>query len=291
MFLTSLVFAFVYKFSVYYNLPKSWKKISSSDIALVTGGSNGLGLGLVKELLRRGASVYIFDVSKPKFQHDNLVYVYCDLGDEQSVNTELEKLIDELNSKNTWISILINNAGIRDNKPLIKLSGDRVKTMFNINTMLPIWILQKVISNHIDKVLSVQPDGQLFVVTVSSILGTLAPKNLSVYSATKAATILIHEALHQELKEYLNNIRLLLVTTGQMSTAMFKDVEPSKLFFAPIVNHIELAKLVVDKINVGYVGCISKPFYANFLPGVRTVPQCIQDFCRYISEMDNKIKE
>ena len=84
------------------------------------------------------------------------------------------------------------------------------------------------------------------------------------YSATKAATILIHEALHQELKEYLNNIRLLLVTTGQMSTAMFKDVEPSKLFFAPIVNHIELAKLVVDKINVGYVGCISKPFYANF---------------------------
>ena len=176
MFLTSLVFAFVYKFSVYYNLPKSWKKISSSDIALVTGGSNGLGLGLVKELLRRGASVYIFDVSKPKFQHDNLVYVYCDLDDEQSVNTELEKLIDELNSKNTWISILINNAGIRDNKPLIKLSGDRVKTMFNINTMLPIWILQKVISNHIDKVLSVQPDGQLFVVTVSSILGTLAPK-------------------------------------------------------------------------------------------------------------------
>ena len=58
-----------------------------------------IGFRSCQRTLRRGASVYIFDVSKPKFQHDNLVYVYCDLDDEQSVNTELEKLIDELNSR------------------------------------------------------------------------------------------------------------------------------------------------------------------------------------------------
>ena len=154
---------------------------------------------------------------------------------------ELSSLINNLNSQEEHVSILINNAGIRDNKGLIDLDPERIKSMFNINTLLPIWILQKVITNHIDIVLPKNPHSQLFIVTVSSIFGTFAPKNLSIYSATKAASILIHEALMQELKDYQESIRLLLITTGQLSTTMFKDVEPSRLFFAPIVDHTKLA--------------------------------------------------
>ncbi|KAL6452044.1 TDA5 Uncharacterized oxidoreductase TDA5 [Candida maltosa Xu316] len=285
-----LVFAFAYRCCLYYNVPKNWKSISSSDIALITGGSNGLGLETTKNLLAKGATVYDFDISPPDLTHEKLHYIKCDLSNEESLLTQLSGIIDDLNSKDEWISILINNAGIRDNKSLIDLKPNRIKTMFNVNTLSPIWILQKVINNHISHVLPRHPHSQLFIVTVSSILGTMAPKNLSIYSATKGASISIHEALMQELKEYQDSIRLLLIATGQLSTAMFQDVEPSKLFFAPIVSHVKLAKLIVDKINIGYSGCISKPFYANFLPGVRTVPQCVQDFCRYISEIDDKIK-
>lgn len=286
-----MLVAFIYRCSIYYNLPRRWKQLSSSDIALITGGSNGLGLEIVKDLLGRGVTVYNFDVSPPPIENEKLMFLKCDLSDEQRVTEELSSLINNLNSQEEHVSILINNAGIRDNKGLIDLDPERIKSMFNINTLLPIWILQKVITNHIDIVLPKNPHSQLFIVTVSSILGTFAPKNLSIYSATKAASILIHEALMQELKDYQESIRLLLITTGQLSTTMFKDVEPSRLFFAPIVDHTKLARSIVEKVELGYLGCISEPFYANFLPGVRTVPQCIQDFCRYVSEIDKKIKD
>ncbi|RCK59163.1 putative oxidoreductase TDA5 [Candida viswanathii] len=290
-FIANLVFALIYRCSVFYNLPRNWRHISSSDIALITGGSNGLGLEIVKNLIAKGATVYVIDVSPPPIENDKLVFLRCDLSDEQRVTSVLSNLIEKLNSHQEHVSILINNAGIRDNKGLIDLEPARVKSMFSINTLLPIWILQTIINNHINVVLPKHPHSQLFVVTVSSILGTFAPKNLSIYSATKAASILIHEALMQELRDYQETIRLLLITTGQLSTAMFEDVEPSRLFLAPIVDHVKLAKSIVEKVDVGYLGCISEPFYANFLPGVRTVPQCIQDFCRYVSEIDKKIKD
>lgn len=81
------------------------------------------------------------------------MFLKCDLSDEQRVTEELSSLINNLNSQEEHVSILINNAGIRDNKGLIDLDPERIKSMFNINTLLPIWILQKVITNHIDIVL------------------------------------------------------------------------------------------------------------------------------------------
>lgn len=52
---------------------------------------------------------------------------------------------------------------------------------------------------------------------------------------------MLHESLQQELKQF-PKIRLLLVTTGQMNTELFKDVKPTKQFIAPVVDHVELAQ-------------------------------------------------
>lgn len=124
----------------------------------------------------------------------------------------------------------------------------------------------------------------------SSILGTFAPKNLSIYSATKASQIMLHESLQQELKQF-PKIRLLLVTTGQMNTELFKDVKPTKQFIAPVVDHVELAQKITKRVDRGYMGCLAAPMYANFLPGIRTAPLFVQDFCRWVSEIDDKVKD
>lgn len=294
IFLITIKIIILGHFCANYNLPlKDWNHINNKDIALITGGSNGLGLEIVKALLMKRVTVYVFDVTPPSLvkEDEKLIYIKCDIGNEDELQYQTQRIIQDLNSTHRHISILINNAGIRDNKSLLNLKESRIKSMFNVNIMSQIWILRNVVNNHLEYVQLQDPTARLFVVTVSSILGTLAPKNLSVYAATKAASILLHEAFVQELKEYQNTIRLLLVTTGQLDTGMFKDVIPSKEFFAPIVNHIKLANQIVEYIDIGYSGTLCQPFYANFLPMVRTFPTNLQEFCRRISEMDEKIKD
>lgn len=282
-----------YYYCVRYNLPSSYKEyqISSKDIALITGGSGGLGSELIKQMLSKGVQkIYNLDLKLSVERDSRIDYRRCDVGNESELKQSLDNILSELKEQNRNITILINNAGIRHSQSLLDLPDKEIHDIFNVNTFSFIWTLRKVTSNHIDTVFKqdTKIDRKLRIVNVSSILGALAPRNLSLYSATKSAIVLIHESLTQELLEY-PEIRLLLVTPGQLSTGMFKDVEPSRTFLAPIISAEYLARRIVEKINVGESGVYCEPLYANFLPGIRVFPMVLQHFCRWFSEMDTKV--
>lgn len=286
----------IYDYSKNYKYPDSskWQQISDGDVALITGGSNGLGEEIVRDLLESTdiGRVIVLDVEHPHMAQVNekVEYHECDIGNEEELNNTLTAIINHLETRHQHISILINNAAIRHSESFLNLSREKIFNVFNVNTFSQIWILKLVLSNHIERILPRDPNARLSVVFVSSILGTLGPKNLSAYSASKAAIIQIYESLLKELSEY-PSVRLLLITSGQLTTKMFEDVMPSKLFFAPLVNHIKFAKNIVKSINDGEKGVICEPFYANFLPAIRVLPIFLQDFCRKMSEMDDKIKD
>ncbi|KAK6456678.1 uncharacterized protein RJT20DRAFT_126707 [Scheffersomyces xylosifermentans] len=289
--LTLLAIRAFYSYNEWYKRPKNrlLYKIGDSDVALVTGGSHGLGLELVKQLLVQGVSrVYVIDVSAPEVDDPRVFYYSCDVGQEADLKRTIATIIRTLTDENKNISILINNAGVRNNGALLHISDKKIHDIFNINTFSQIWILRAVLSHHIDNILPKNPSKRLSVVSLSSVLGSLAPKNLSVYSATKAAIYSIHESLIQEVS-HLPQIRILLVAPGQLTTTMFSDVKPSKAFLAPLVDHSDLARRIVDKIDTGDTGVVAYPFYANFLPAIRVLPMSIQQMCRWFSEMDEKV--
>lgn len=237
----------------------------------------------------------ILDIIRPedKFEGEDsskIEFHECDVGNREKLHRIIHEIIRNLNNENKNISICINNAGIRHNESLLHLSQESVDKIFNVNSISHILVLKAILSNHIDNVLSKEANKKLYMVTVSSILGMLAPRNLSVYSASKAAIIQIHEALAQEVSNF-PMIRLLLVTTGQLTTKMFSDVTPPKQFLAPIVDHVTLAKKVVNKIENGEIGVLCDPLYANFLPIIKCFPIFMQDFCRWFSGIDHQIKD
>lgn len=267
--------------------PRNWKSIGDNDIVLLTGGSNGLGLEISKLLQSRAKRVIVIDV-EPSPYESNVEFHKCDLNNEEATLALVEKIVSDLEKENQHISVLINNAGIRHSKSLVNLLYEEIHSVFNVNVMAPIILLKSVIGNHVRNVLLRDRQAKLLVVTVSSILGLVGPKNLSVYSASKAAMIQIHESLTQEVRHY-PTIRLLLVTPGQLTTRMFADVPATKQFLAPLVDARNLASEIVKKIDRGERGTLCKPLYTNFIPMMKVMPTALQDWCRKFSDMDNKV--
>lgn len=256
---------------------------------MVTGGSGGLGLALVKSLVfdHNVGKVFLLDIKEPEFQFDDRVtFISCDVGSEPELNQTVRSIISGLDSQEKRISVLINNAGVRCSGSLLDLPENSIVRAFATNTFAPIAIIRQVVRHHLEK----YPHLPLSVVSVSSVLGVFGPRNLLVYSASKAALIQIHECLREELRSH-KNIRMLLVMPGQLTTDMFKDVSPSKTFLAPLVSHTGLAARIIRRVNRGHEGVLCEPFYANFLPIVKALPMCLQHFCRWFSHMDEKISD
>lgn len=274
--------------SAFTKAPK-WNLLGESDVALVTGGLSGLGLEIVNKLAidYRVGKVIVYDIQKPRVElSSNVEFCLCDIDSHASLTARIDDTIRDLNQQNRHISVLVNNAGVRYSGPLLNMDNDEIRRLFGVNVFASITLLRAVVRNHLEYFST----RQLSIVTVSSVLGSFGPKNLLVYSASKAATTQIHECLAEELRPH-NNISMLLVMPGQLTTDMFKDVSPSRTFFAPVVNHAGLAHSIVAKVSRGESGVLCEPFYANFLPAVKVLPAIIQHWCRRFSRMDEKIPD
>lgn len=261
--------------------------LSTNDVGMVTGGLRGLGLELVKTLVFKYKlpRVFILDIVEPTVDLGDAVhYIHCDLASEKDVDAALREIDANCKKLGLPLSVVVNNAGIRVNGSLLNLPQKEIQKVFDVNTFAPVKILQHVISGHVKHHVS----KRLSVVTVSSVLGAFGAKNLLAYSASKAASTQFHEVLSRELIAY-PAIRMLLVAPGQTNTEMFLEVEETRAFVAPIVDHVALARLVLEKVNIGEEGIMCEPFYANFGLMLKSLPWKLQLWAREFSQMDEKI--
>ncbi len=133
------------------------------------------------------------------------------------------------------------------------------------------------------------------IVTISSVLGKLGASHLSDYTASKAGLIAMHNSLRAELKsatapEGAEEIRMILVTPGQLSTSLFAGVETPSSFFGPVVEPVELAREIVKMVDSGESGEISMPFYARWIEWMHVLPVSIQRLVRWISGVDQAME-
>lgn len=248
-----------------------------------------MGRAIVQQLIQSGVQhIHVLDISEPTIPVPGVTYVKCDVGNEAELKANLDQLVRLLAKKKLQITICVNNAGIRHRESLMNLSDASIQRVFNINTFAHIWTTKKLLRDHLSSELAQDNKSKLFVVSVSSVLGDLAPRNLAAYAGSKAAVTQIFESLRQELRPH-RLIQLLLVSTGQLDTAMFQDVAPTKQFLAPVVRSDQLAARIVRRIRSERGGVLCAPLYANLLPAVRVLPMWLQMAFRWFTDMDNKV--
>lgn len=133
------------------------------------------------------------------------------------------------------------------------------------------------------------------VVTVASVLGRLGAANLTDYAAAKAGLIALHASLRAELVSPnapagAENIRTVLVTPGQLGTALFAGVQTPSSFLGPVVEAPELAREIVRAIDEGVSGEISLPLYAKWVGILQVLPFSLQRLARWASGVDTAME-
>lgn len=121
-------------------------------VAIVTGGSTGIGLAIVEAYLKEGAKVIVASFDEEEINHaiselsntydsNNILGVVCDVKKPEDVKRAVEATIDKFGK----IDILVNNAGITNAKPTVDVTDEDFINMFEVNTFGPFRFIREVI--------------------------------------------------------------------------------------------------------------------------------------------------
>ena len=100
-----------------------------TKVSLVTGGTSGLGLQLVRDLMMAGYKVYSLSRNKDAIELPEVSYLYGDVSDIRT----LEDTYETINKNEGKLDVLINNAGIIYSGGVDKLGIDEWNKMFAVN--------------------------------------------------------------------------------------------------------------------------------------------------------------
>jgi len=190
---------------------------------IVTGGSRGLGLGIVRRLICEGycavaVARQINDQlastieQAERSRSGSLHFMPFDLGDVQEIPNFVKKLRKDLGP----IYGLVNNAAQGSDGALALMPNAQIESLIRVNTLSPI-VLTKYVVRHM------MADGGGRVVNVASIVGFTGYSGLSVYSATKASLIGFTRSLAREVGRRGVNVNA--VAPGFLDTEMTQGLD------------------------------------------------------------------
>ncbi|THD46079.1 MAG: SDR family oxidoreductase [Bradyrhizobium sp.] len=206
-------------------------------VALVTGGSTGIGLAAAQRLVADGA--YVFITGRRKGELDAAVAqigrnVVAIQGDVSKL-ADLDRLVATIREAKGRIDVLLANAGVADSAALGDISEEQFDRIFDINVKGTLFTVQKA--------LPLLPSGAS-VILLSSVVGSKGFASRSVYSATKAALRSFARTWTTDLKS--RRIRVNVVSPGAIDTPGLQGLTK--------MGSDGLADFYRDRVPLGRVG-------------------------------------
>jgi NAD(P)-dependent dehydrogenase (short-subunit alcohol dehydrogenase family) len=182
-----------------------------SSVALVTGGSRGIGRAIVQRLVADGFTVINADLVAPTDPGPNEHYEHIDLADDASSRAALERLV------HAWpISTLVNNAGIVNPASVLEATIADIQAVVAVNIAGSLRCIQAVLP-------AMTKAGYGRIVNISS-RAALGKQLRTVYSATKAGLHGMTRTIALEVARH--GITVNAVGPGPIATELFHRVNP-----------------------------------------------------------------
>ncbi len=192
---------------------------------IVTGGSQGIGAGLVKSFLDRGYNVVAnsrnITTSGAFEASDKLALVDGNIAEPATA----AKIIEVANRKFGSIDALVNNAGIYFSKPFTDYTIEDLRGLSSVNIEGFLFITQLVIK----QMLAQESGGSIINITSTMVDHPIAGANSAVPMITKGGLQAVTRSLAMEYAKH--GIRVNAVAPGVVDTPMHKD-EPRDPFKA-----------------------------------------------------------
>lgn len=204
-------------------------------VAIVTGASRGIGREIAKELSKQGIKVianYNKSVEQARALQNENPEIDIFKADVSNRN-EIKQMIDYTIKKYGQIDILINNAGISENKLFTDVTDDDWNKIINNNLYSAFCVTQEVLPNMIHN-----KKGN--IINISSVWGMVGASCESIYAISKAGIDAMTKSLAKELGP--SNIRVNSIAPGIIDTEMNKNLN---------ANDIEALK---EEIPLGKIG-------------------------------------
>lgn len=178
-------------------------------VALITGGSEGIGHAIAKALVMEGTHVTITgrreDVLKAVAKSLGADYVVADVGIEADAVRTVKSVVD----KHNRLDILVNNAGFGMFKPLVETSLEEMESIYRTNVFGPFLMAREAARQFI-----AQNRGDL--INIASTSATKGSAGRTAYGSSKFALRGMTECWREELRKH--NVRVMLVNPSEVMT-------------------------------------------------------------------------
>ena len=192
-------------------------KLLESKVAIVTGGSRGIGKAICQSFAENGCDV-AFTYNNSKESAENLATELNKLGvkakaykSDASSFDDSSKLVDDVTSDFGKIDILVNNAGIKKDNLLMRMDKEDFDSVVNTNLSSVFNLTKSSIRTFLK-----QRSGS--IINISSVVGIKGNAGQSNYSASKAGIIGFSKSVALELGS--RNIRSNVIAPGFIETDM-----------------------------------------------------------------------
>ncbi|TKY86280.1 hypothetical protein EX895_005105 [Sporisorium graminicola] len=257
---------------------KAWSN-TASEVAVITGGSGGIGIEVVQRLAAKGVKVAILDLVAPRADvlSDKVRFYKADMTDYDSILAASKQIEKDLGP----VTILVNNAGVaNDGHSIVEFEPKRTKLTLEVNLLSQFYTL-KIFLPHMIRT------NHGHIMAVASAASFIMPAGGADYGASKAGVLSLHETLQLELQLLHQSpgvvcsiVHPYWVKTNIVKTALSEEYQ------AKIMTPGLVGQKMADKLLSGQGGSLYVPGWVGNLAFIRALPHGLQHRIRVKGTLD-----
>ena len=192
----------------------------TGKVALVTGGTHGIGMAIAKALASAGAKICVNDIFEDKLSSAKKAYAeegidVFTLVFDVTNEADVDRGISLIESKVGPIDILVNNAGIIKRVPILNMPVEDFKQVLDIDLVAPFIVTKRVVPSMISR-----RGGK--IINMCSMMSVYGRNSVSAYASAKGGLKLLTANMCCEWAKY--NIQINGIGPGYIATAQTEPI-------------------------------------------------------------------